>query len=56
MNRRAVIVVALVGLAGSCAMPRHQVQTAVSFERQAEAALAKVREAGYSDARVFTAG
>jgi CHAT domain-containing protein/Tfp pilus assembly protein PilF len=40
MNRHAVILVALMRLAAGCALPQHHVETAVSFERQAEAALA----------------
>jgi CHAT domain-containing protein/predicted negative regulator of RcsB-dependent stress response len=40
MSRRAVMLVAFVGLAAGCAMPQHRVETAVSFERQAEVALA----------------
>jgi CHAT domain-containing protein/predicted negative regulator of RcsB-dependent stress response len=40
MNRHAVILVALVQLVAGCALPQHRVESAVSFERQAEAALA----------------
>ncbi len=40
MNRRVVILVALVGFATGCVAPQHHVESAVSFERQAEAALA----------------